>query len=421
MINSISDYIMAATAGCRSYSNLHEVRITRDQRGAPRMSTSSRYLELEATWHGTPCRICCPLDDAVTRDAERLSAALKRVQTPVLAGYRLLPKELHVGNRLSDVVIEIVPEGRTLDQILRDGINAKQARRLASEWIATAELLAEIPFAHRALATSRIIVRTDGGMTLCGLHHGRLDDSSDDHRAIVEITYEILRSAIPNADYPPIAELLATTDLTALCRRLRQIAGEAKVRPAVRPTENLQLITRKLIDSVDFSSREWIGIPSEDRIAYREGGRYGYLNLLNEVVIEAQFTHVEPFTEGRAVVGTDDGVGMIDKQGRWVIAPNHEDICWSAEYNVATVGGERGWALYDSLGHRISPYYDYLGDCSEHRIAACRNERWGFIDTYGFEVVPLRYDDAFEYKNGRARVVLNGRPIEIDTDGLEII
>ena len=33
----------------------------------------------------------------------------------------------------------------------------------------------------------------------------------------------------------------------------------------------------------------------------------------------------------------------------------------------------------------------------------------------------MRYDDAFEYENGRARVVLDGRPFEIDIDGLEIL
>lgn len=420
MLHSINDYITAAS-NCRAYVNLQGIHLSFGADGQPYFRTSSRYLELNAQWGDRPCHICCPIAPSATNDAARLTAALKRIDTPLLVGYRLLHNELQVGNHLSDIVIEVLPEGEPLDRILSAGVSAKCARRLATQWIATAEALAEIPFAHRALSTSRIIVRADGGMTLCGLHHGRIESSTDDHRAIVEITYQILRTAIPNADYPPIAELLATTDRTELCTRLRAIAGEAKVRPTKRPTENIQLITRQLLDQVDFSNREWIGIVSEDRIAFCEGDCYGYLDMLNNVVIEPQFTRVEPFHEGRAVVATDEGVGLINKQGEWIITAEHEDISWSADYNIATVHNDHGWSLYDSLGHRISRYYDYLGECSDHRIAARADGHWGYIDTHGCEVIALQYDDVFEYKNGRARVVLNGRPLEIDIDGLEIL
>lgn len=421
MINSISDYIVAVGAGDRAYSNLQGVRLTVGEEGLPQMRTSSRYVELDATWHSQPCHICCPIDPSATLDAARLTAALKRVDTPLLAGYRLLHNELLIGEQLSDIVIEVLPEGEPLDRILSAGVPAKRARRLAAEWIATAEALAEIPFSHRALSTSRIIVRADGGMTLCGLHHARLESSTDDHRAIVEITYQILQTAIPNAVYPPIVELLTTADRTELCARLRIIAGEAKVQTAKRPNENIQQITRKLLDCIDFSNREWIGIVTEDRIAFREGERYGYLDMLNNVIIEPQFTRVEPFHEGRAVVETSAGAGLINKQGAWIIAPEHTVVIWSADYNVATVLNDHGWSLYDSLGRRISRYYDYLGECTDHRIAARADGRWGYIDTHGCEVIALQYDDAYEYKNGRARVILNERPLEIDIDGLEIL
>lgn len=420
MINSINDIVVAA-ADPHAYANLQGIHLTYGADGMLSMRTSSHFVELDAHWGNTPCRICCPLDQSAMHNAARLSAALKRVDTTLLAGYRLLHNELRIGSRLCDIVIEILPEGEPLDRILRNGVSAAETRRLAAEWVATAEALSEIPFAHRALSTSRIIVRTDGAMTLSGLHHGRLESSSDDHRAIVEITYKILQTAIPNATYPPMAELLDSADRAELCTRLRTIVGEAKVRPAKRPNDNLQHITRQLLDGVDFSNREWIGIVSEDRIAFRKGTRYGYLDMLNNVVITPQFTRVEPFHEGRAVVETTDGVGLIDKQGRIVIAPEHTEITWSADYTVATVHNAQGWALYDLLGRRISRHYDYLGECSERRLAARSNGRWGFIDTHGCEVVALRYDDAFGYENGRARVVLDGRPLEIDIDGLEIL
>ncbi|MBQ6805140.1 MAG: WG repeat-containing protein, partial [Clostridia bacterium] len=42
-----------------------------------------------------------------------------------------------------------------------------------------------------------------------------------------------------------------------------------------------------------------------------------YLDMLNNVIIEPQFTNVEPFHEGRAVAATDCGVGLINKQEAW--------------------------------------------------------------------------------------------------------
>ena len=419
-VYSISDYIFAAS-GEQAFANLQDIHLVADLNGAPSLRTSSRYLELDALWKGSPCHICCPTDANSIRHAERLSAALKRIETPLLAAHRLLPKELRLGEELCDIVLEVLPEGESLNQILARGVSAKQARTLAAEWIATAEALTEIPFSHRALSTSRIIVRADGGMTLCGLYHGRIENSTDDHRAIVEITYEILRSAIPNADYPPVGELITMVDRSTLCSRLLAIADKAKVRYTKCQADNFQRITRKLLDNVDFSNREWIGIISEDRIAFREGNRYGYLNMLNNVIIEPRFMRVEPFHECRAIAETDEGVGLINKQGEWIIAPEHKEVYWSVDYNIATVCNEHGWALYDSLGNRRSRYYDYLGTCSDHRLAVCANKRWGYIDTHGCEVIAMRYDDAFEYENGRARVVLDGRPFEIDIDGLEIL
>lgn len=422
MITSINDYLTALADGNRAFANLHGIKLTLGDDGLPLMHSTSRFLELEATWHNTPCRIYCPFEDSAIHDAQHLCAALKRIETPYLAAYRLLPNELNLGNRMSDIVIEVLPEGgRPLNRILAEGIGAKQARRMAAKWIATANALAKIPFSHRALSTSRIIVRADGNMTLCGLHHGRIERSTDDHRAIIEIAYEILRSAIPDAHYPTVNELLTISDRQALCKQLREIAGEAKVVTEREPSNDFHLITRQLLDGVDFSDREWVGIVSEDRILFSKGKRYGYLDMMNNVVIDAQFIRAEPFHEGRAAVETDKGVGLIDKQGRWIIAPEFEDVNWSPDYNIATVNSEKGWALYDSLGNRRSRYYDYLGECADHRLTACDNNRWGYIDTHGCEVIAMRYDDAFEYKNGRARVVLDGRPLEIDLDGLEII
>jgi KWG Leptospira. len=46
-----------------------------------------------------------------------------------------------------------------------------------------------------------------------------------------------------------------------------------------------------------------------------------------------------------------------------------------------------------------------------------QNNRWGFLDSKGKEIIPIMYDDVYEYHNGYAAVLLNGRIGIIDTKG----
>ncbi len=46
-------------------------------------------------------------------------------------------------------------------------------------------------------------------------------------------------------------------------------------------------------------------------------------------------------------------------------------------------------------------------------------EKWGFIDEEGKEVIGLKYDYAYDFREGLAKVKLNGKWGYIDKDGRE--
>ncbi|MCO6498500.1 MAG: WG repeat-containing protein [Chitinophagaceae bacterium] len=48
------------------------------------------------------------------------------------------------------------------------------------------------------------------------------------------------------------------------------------------------------------------------------------------------------------------------------------------------------------------------------------DRQWGFIDSTGFYVVKPQYSSADSFKNGKAKVTLNGREFYIDKTGKEI-
>jgi hypothetical protein len=67
--------------------------------------------------------------------------------------------------------------------------------------------------------------------------------------------------------------------------------------------------------------------------------------------------------------------------------------------------------------------YYLVGHFSEGRAWVTLNNKCGFVDADGNEVIPLKYDDVWNFSEGRAGIQLeiNGEIIEgeIDLDGKE--
>lgn len=65
--------------------------------------------------------------------------------------------------------------------------------------------------------------------------------------------------------------------------------------------------------------------------------------------------------------------------------------------------------------------YDELSLYSEGYAAVRKGELWGYIDTWGREVIPCKYYCAYPFHEGYAAVCKNGRRGYIDTWGREVI
>lgn len=68
-----------------------------------------------------------------------------------------------------------------------------------------------------------------------------------------------------------------------------------------------------------------------------------------------------------------------------------------------------------------SKKYDDVDSFKEGFAIVSLNEKYGFIDQQGKEVIPLKYDDVFSFSEGLARVKLNGKFGFVDQKGKEII
>ncbi len=57
----------------------------------------------------------------------------------------------------------------------------------------------------------------------------------------------------------------------------------------------------------------------------------------------------------------------------------------------------------------VPPKYDYAGYFREGLARVKLNGKWGYVDKTGREVIPPKYDDSWDFREGLARVERNGK------------
>jgi hypothetical protein len=103
---------------------------------------------------------------------------------------------------------------------------------------------------------------------------------------------------------------------------------------------------------------------------------------------------------------------------------------WKDTYDdVGSFKEERAWVklnnkhgFVDTEGNEVvSLKYDDVGYFYEGRAGVGLNEKYGFVDTDGNEVIPLKYDWIGYFQEGRARVKSNGKWGFVDMEGNKVI
>lgn len=177
---------------------------------------------------------------------------------------------------------------------------------------------------------------------------------------------------------------------------------------------------RFVFDDVRFAAAE----PFNEGLAAVsfDGERYGYIDLVGNVVIEPQFTYAESFGEGLAPVRIGEEYGFIDRTGRFVIPPQFEAAEPFQEGRAqVVVRGKTGY-----IDHRgelvIEPAFDYGGDFFNGRALVASDGKLGYIDEAGnLEVDLPNMTRGDNFAEGLAPVAIDGQYGYIDLQGNLVI
>ena len=136
-------------------------------------------------------------------------------------------------------------------------------------------------------------------------------------------------------------------------------------------------------------------LADDDIISFKEGGKWGF-----KVKSTCIYKHLRD---------------MI------LVAPKYDYIY---SYNEGLIGVKLNdkWGFVDKTGREIIPLkYDGVGSFYEGLAEVKLNGKWGFIDKTGKEVIPFKYDSTGFFSEGLAEVKLNGKRGFIDKTGKEVI
>lgn len=184
-------------------------------------------------------------------------------------------------------------------------------------------------------------------------------------------------------------------------------------------------------------SAEWITPDGEGWFAACKLEKWGFIDSTNQIKIPFQYEDIKfGFNERDwAVVKQKGRYGMIDRNAKPQIPFEYENLKPFFEgYAAAKLKGK--WGIIDKKNKQIVPFiYDLVGDFGDGFFAVNQGGaedeyaeysieapitfggKWGYVDVTGKLTIPLQFDGAEPFSNGRASVYINDNYQTIDKKG----
>ena len=98
--------------------------------------------------------------------------------------------------------------------------------------------------------------------------------------------------------------------------------------------------------------------------------------------------------------------GLVNKKNEILLKPKYQEIYFINDAEFYVVQHDNKYGFIDKLGDEVIPLiYDEVGtNINEHLISAQKNGKWGFINRKNEEIIPFVYDEAYAFMDDLACV-----------------
>ena len=156
-------------------------------------------------------------------------------------------------------------------------------------------------------------------------------------------------------------------------------------------------------------------LASELFLPFKAAGFWGFMDKYGEIKISPQYTIVESFSEGLALVGLGDKFGFINKMGD-VVVPFEFDEAYSFKNGIAVVSKNEYFGVVNRINKVVAPFkYDFIEPFHDAIALAASESGYGFVSSTGQELTSFDFSYATDFSNGYALVSKGNRMAVLDT------
>ncbi len=164
----------------------------------------------------------------------------------------------------------------------------------------------------------------------------------------------------------------------------------------------------------DIEKRNFITTPLYDEIDLfyngaaraRISGKWGIINEDGKIILPLKYMSVRiaNWEKGVYTVHDDEYCGLIDSKGKWIIPfkRNHKNFKEKSEAAIRDYPDNRVIVLPKTAKH-------YNKSSDNRFVRICKENKWGFTDNNGNNVVDCVYDDVKEVRNNHFRAKSGGK------------
>lgn len=142
----------------------------------------------------------------------------------------------------------------------------------------------------------------------------------------------------------------------------------------------------------------------------KDGNKWGYMDKNGRYAIRPVFDDAHNFQEnGLAIVKKGNLYGVIDENFDYVVPPKYETIYPFSE-GRAQVIDDKGYRVIDEQGKELTKKsYSYIGQFQDSRAVVANTMDdgrylYGYLDENGEEVIPIQFEVAQDFHDGKAVV-----------------
>ncbi len=321
-------------------STMANAEILRDHSNNPEIWRTTNFAEAEVRIDGKRYILAMPLNEEAHLHVLRKVTLMNKYISPCITYSEILIDELVYYNRngetrRADLLLHHIPDGVTLYDFAE---YATRSRLLGAIDKLEVEFR-RLGIVHNNLTPHNVIVREDYTMSV--------------------IRYHYVEKATDSKDCGE--EFASLRDWVNMVVDVENEEGDTK-----GDTGNYKLPASL------FSGYKHVSNPFEELVCVADERGYLYVNCENKVIIDSRFKWASDFHEGRAEVETESGMGLIDREGRYIIEPIYKIVDYDVDCGLSRVRMGDKWALFSYMGEQILPFEDrYIDDEDLELMSIC--------------------------------------------------